>query len=74
MQSTVTFRLKPFTCTIIIKTKPFINLSSVVWKVTSGPNSGSDDFTHTSGVVVFDANQDMANLSLLVKPDNVSRS
>ena len=28
---TVTFRLKPFTCTIIIKTKPFINLSSVVW-------------------------------------------
>ena len=31
MQSTVTFRLKPFTCTIIIKTKPFINLSSVVW-------------------------------------------
>ena len=31
MQSTITFRLKPFTCTIIIKTKPFINLSSVVW-------------------------------------------
>ena len=38
----------------------------------SGPNNGADDFTRTSGVVVFEDGQSMANLSIQVKPDNVS--
>ncbi|PFX17387.1 G-protein coupled receptor 98 [Stylophora pistillata] len=55
----------------LVRKAGLISSVQVSWRITSGPNSGSDDFTHTSGVVVFDANQYMANLSLLVKPDNV---
>jgi len=42
------------------------------WQVTSGPNNGADDFSSTSGIVVFQEGQSMADLSIQVKPDNVS--
>ncbi|XP_068693739.1 adhesion G-protein coupled receptor V1-like isoform X3 [Montipora foliosa] len=43
----------------------------VSWRITSGPNLGADDFTHTSGVVTFEEGQSLANLPIIVKADNV---
>ena len=41
------------------------------FKVANGPNSGADDFLNTSGVVVFEQGQRIANLSIQLNPDNV---
>lgn len=41
------------------------------FKVANGPNNGADDFLNTSGVVIFEQGQRIANLSIQLNPDNV---
>ncbi|KAK3711287.1 hypothetical protein QZH41_015002 [Actinostola sp. cb2023] len=44
---------------------------SVTWEFVSGPDKGTKDLVKTSGTVSFAEGQQVASLSLQVKPDNI---
>lgn len=51
-----------------------ITVFKTPFKVANGPNNGADDFLNTSGVVIFEQGQRIANLSIQLNPDNVRNS